>query len=210
MVSEFEKKVADEYNLRFIRYGAQPKSSLWFSEQRQILRFDLIINCIKRNSVPHYFSVNDIGCGYGGFLKRLQDNFSNDRFSYAGFDLAKSPIAYCERNYAKKGAQFYFSGVPSEMADYNVMSGTFNYAPDLTMKAWKDYLFTSLNSIWNLTRRSMIFNLMISEEEKITAQSISYIKKETVVNFCQRNFGTTYEYFCSKLPREITFCVSKK
>tara|TARA_Y100000768_G_scaffold196095_1_gene147358 strand:- start:301 stop:933 length:633 start_codon:yes stop_codon:yes gene_type:complete len=209
MVSEFEKKVADEYNSRFIRYGAQPKSSLWFSEQRQILRFDLIINCIKRNSVPRHFSVNDIGCGYGGFLKRLKSNFSSDRFSYAGFDLAKSPIAYCERKYAKKGAFFYSSGTPSEMADYSVMSGTFNYAPDLTVNAWRDYLFASLNSIWNLTRRSMIFNLMISEEDKITSQSISYIRKETILNFCESNFGATYEHFSSKLPREITFCVSK-
>jgi len=209
MVSEFEKKVAAEYNSRFIRYGAQPKSSLWFSEQRQILRFDLIINCIKRNSVPRHFSVNDIGCGYGGFLKRLKSNFNNDSFSYAGFDLAKSPIEYCERKYAKKGAYFYSSGTPSEMADYSVMSGTFNYAPDLTVNAWRDYLFTSLNSIWNLTRRSMIFNLMISEEDKITSQSISYIRKETILNFCQSNFGATYEHFSSKLPREITFCVSK-
>ena len=209
MVSEFEKKVADEYNSRFIRYGAQPKSSLWFSEQRQILRFDLIINCIKRNSVPRHFSVNDIGCGYGGFLKRLKSNFNNDSFSYAGFDLAKSPIEYCERKYAKKGAYFYSSGTPSEMADYSVMSGTFNYAPDLTVNAWRDYLFTSLNTIWNLTRRSMIFNLMISEEDKITSQSISYIRKETILNFCESSFGATYEHFSSKLPREITFCVSK-
>ena len=209
MMSAFEKKVADEYNSRFIKYGAQPKSSLWFSEQRQILRFDLIIDCIKRNPLPRYFSVNDIGCGYGGFLQRLQDNFSNDRFSYAGFDLAKSPIAYCERKYAKKGTRFYLIGTPLEMADYSVMSGTFNYAPDLTVKAWKDYLFTNLSSIWNLTRSSMIFNLMISEQEKITSQGISYIQKETVVNFCQRNFGTTQEYSYSKLPREITFCVSK-
>ena len=209
MVSEFEKKVADEYNSLFIKYGAQPKSSLWFSEQRQILRFDLIINCIKRNSVPRHFSVNDIGCGYGGFLKRLKSNFNNDSFSYAGFDLAKSPIEYCERKYAKKGAYFYSSGTPSEMADYSVMSGTFNYAPDLTVNAWRNYLFTSLNSIWNLTRRSMIFNLMISEEDKITSQSISYIRKETILNFCHSNFGATYEHFSSKLPREITFCVSK-
>ena len=209
MISGFEKKVADEYNSRFIRYGPQPKSSLWFSEQRQFLRFDLIIDCIKRNPVPPYFSVNDIGCGYGGFLQRLQDNFSNDRFSYAGFDLAKSPIAYCERKYAKKGALFYFTGTPLEMADYSVMSGTFNYAPGITVKAWKNYLFTSLNSIWNLTRCSMIFNLMISEEDKITSQSISYIRQETILNFCQSNFGATYEHFSSKLPREITFCVSK-
>ena len=209
MMSAFEKKVADEYNSRFIRYGPQPKSSLWFSEQRQFLRFDLIIDCIKRNPVPRYFAVNDIGCGYGGFLQRLQDNFSNDRFSYAGFDLAKSPIAYCERNYAKKGVKFYLNGIPTEMADYSVMSGTFNYAPDITVKAWKDYLCTTLNSIWNLTRCSMIFNLMISEEDKITSQNISYIRQETILNFCQSNFGATCEYFSSKLPREITFCVSK-
>ena len=210
MVNEFEKKVADEYNSRFIRYGAQPKSSLWFSEQRQILRFDLIIKCIKKNLPPGQFLINDIGCGYGGLLKRLEDNFSINRFSYAGFDLAKSPIAYCERRYARNGAEFYFNGIPSEIADYSVMSGTFNYAPDITSKAWKDYLFKNLNSIWNLTRRSMIFNLMISEEERITSQSISYIQKETILNFCERNFGKTYEYFSSKLPREITFCVCKK
>ena len=210
MINEFEKKVADEYNSRFIKYGAQPKSSLWFSEQRQILRFDLIIECIKRNLPQGQFLINDIGCGYGGLLKRLEDNFSIDRFSYSGFDLAKSPIAYCQRRYARKGAQFYFGGIPSEIADYNVMSGTFNYAPDITFKAWKGYLFKSLNSIWSLTRRSMIFNLMISEEERITSQKISYIEKETVINFCQRNFGTTYEYFSSRLPREITFCVCKK
>ena len=209
MDNEFEKKVADEYNSRFIKYGAQPKSSLWFSEQRQILRFDLIIKSIKRNLPPGKFLINDIGCGYGGLLKRLEDNFNIDSFSYAGFDLAKSPIAYCNRRYARNGVQFYFSGIPLETADYSVMSGTFNYAPDITFKAWKDYLFKSLNSIWSLTRRSMIFNLMISEKERITSQSISYIEKETVLNFCQRNFGTTHEYFSSKLPREITFCVCK-
>ena len=209
MVSEFEKKVAEEYNSRFQNYGAQPESSLWFSEKRQNLRFDLIIEYIKRNLVRRDFSVNDIGCGYGGFLKRLQDNFSNNSFSYAGFDLAKSPVEYCERNYCKKGVQFYCSGIPLVMADYSVMSGTFNYAPDLTIKAWKDYLFKTLNTIWSLTRRSMIFNLMVSEEEKITSQSISYIKKETVVKFCEKNFGKTYEYFSPELPKEITFCVNK-
>lgn len=209
MIGEFEKKVAEEYDLRFLKYGAQPKSSLWFSEQRQTLRFDAIITTMERNQLPRHFSINDIGCGYGGFLKRLQDNFSNDRFSYVGFDLAKSPVEYCDRHFAKKGVKFYCSSIPTKVADYSVMSGTFNYVPDLTVKAWKDYLFTSLSSIWNLTRHSMIFNLMISEEEKITPQRISYIRKETVVNFCQQNFGETYESFSSKLPKEITFCVHK-
>ena len=208
MVWEFEKKVADEYNLRFLKYGAQPKSSLWFSEHRQNLRFDLIIECIKRNQTSSHFSINDIGCGYGGFLKRLQENFTNDRFSYMGFDLAKSPVSYCKLKYEKTGVRFHCSSIPDEIAHYNVMSGTFNYAPDLTVRAWKEYLFTSLNSIWSLTRHSMIFNLMIGEE-KITQQKIAYIDKETIVNFCQRNFGATSQHLSTKLPKEITFAVRR-
>ena len=209
MVFEFEKKVAKEYEARFKNYGAQPKSSLWFSEQRQISRFDLIIEYIKRNPALHDFSVNDIGCGYGGFLKRLQDNYSSNSFSYSGFDLANSPVEYCKRKYVRNGVRFYCSSMPFEMADYSVMSGTFNYAPDLTVKAWKDYLFKTLNEIWSLTRHSMIFNLMVSEEEKITSQNISYIRKETVVQFCDDNFGKTYDHYSPNLPREITFCVDK-
>ena len=72
--SGFEKKVADDYNLRFHKYGAHPKSSLWFSEQRQLLRFDLIIQCIKNSPAPSYFNLNDIGCGYGE-----QDFFLNNK-----------------------------------------------------------------------------------------------------------------------------------
>ena len=75
------------------------------------------------------------------------------------------------------------------------MSGTFNYAPGLTLGAWKEYLFSSLNSTWSITRHSMIFNLMISEQAKITPQSISYIEKEAVINFCQKNRGNFHIFF---------------
>ena len=210
MVREFEKKVAYEYNSRFLKYGAQPKSSLWFSEHRQNLRFDIIIACIKRNQTSRHFSINDIGCGYGGFLKRLQENFSDNRFSYAGFDLAKRPVSYCKLKYANTRVQFHCGSIPKEIAHYNVMSGTFNYAPDLTLRAWKEYLFSSLNSIWGITRNCMVFNLMIGKEEKITSQKIAYIEKETIVTFCQRNFGATSQHLSANLPKEITFSVCKK
>ena len=95
------------------------------------------------------------------------------------------------------------------MADYSVMSGTFNYAPGLTVNEWKNYLFDNLTSIWSLTRRRMIFNLMISNEAVITSQHISFIEKETVINFCQKNFGETQKHYSPKLPKEITFCVSR-
>ena len=104
---KFEKKVADDYNFRFHKYGAQPKASLWFSEQRQLLRFELIIKCIKNSSAPSFFDLNDIGCGYGGFLKRLQANFDKSQFCYRGFDLASEPIDYCKRHFGQKGMSFF-------------------------------------------------------------------------------------------------------
>ncbi len=207
---KFEKKVADDYNFRFDKYGAQPKASLWFSEQRQLLRFELIIKCIKNSPAPSFFDLNDIGCGYGGFLKQLQGNFDKNQFCYRGFDLASEPVEYCKRHFAQKGMSFFCGSIPSIHADFNIMSGTFNYAPGLTLGAWKDYLFSSLNSTWSITRHRMIFNLMISEQAKITPQSISYIEKEAVINFCQKNLGETSTYFSSKLSKEITFCVQKK
>ena len=53
----FEKKIASEYNSRFLKYGAQPKSSLWFSKERQILRFDLIISLMKDDGANQYLSL---------------------------------------------------------------------------------------------------------------------------------------------------------
>ena len=205
----FEKKIASEYNSRFLKYGAQPKSSLWFSKERQILRFDLIISLMKDDGANQYFSVNDIGCGYGGFLERLMIKFRNKEFSYFGFDVAENPIEFCKHNFDQQNVRFYCRSTPVQMADYSVMSGTFNYAPGLSVSEWTAYLFGNLNSIWSLTRRSMIFNLMISDEAVITSQDISYIKKETVVNFCQKNFGDIQQFYSSKLPKELTFCVSR-
>ena len=206
---DFEKKVSREFNSRFLKYGAQPKSSLWFSKERQILRFDLIINLMKKNGANKHFSVNDIGCGYGGFLERLMVTLRHKEFSYFGFDIAKKPIEYCKLNFDQKGVQFYCGSIPVQMADYSVMSGTFNYAPGLSVSEWKNYLFKCLTSIWSSTRRRMIFNLMVSNEAAITSQGISFIEKETVINFCQTNFGDTQQYFLPKLPKEITFCVSR-
>ena len=205
----FEKKVSREFNSRFLRYGAQPKSSLWYSKERQILRFDLMIKLMKNYGANRRFTVNDIGCGYGGFLERLTVSFRHREFSYLGFDIAKNPIEYCKRNFVQKGVQFYCGSIPAQMADYSVMSGTFNYAPGLSVNEWKNYLFDNLTSIWSLTRRRMIFNLMISNEAVITSQHISFIEKETVINFCQKNFGETQKHYSPKLPKEITFCVSR-
>ena len=124
----FEKKVAVEYNSRFIKYGAQPKSSLWFSRERQNERFDTIIYFMKKSSVPQFFSINDIGCGYGAFLEYLLNNEDYHKYNYFGYDVSCNVIEFCKKNFLNNGV-FYRSASPKFATDFIIMSGTFNFFP---------------------------------------------------------------------------------
>ena len=86
---------------------------------------------------------------------------------------------------------------------------TYNYAPVLSPKQWQDYLFENLTQIWKFTRLSMIFNLSVADEARITNQNISYFNKDNVKNFCANNLGRTNLFLSEKLPKEVTFHISK-
>ena len=85
------------------------------------------------------------------------------------------------------------------------MSGTFNYAPNLTVKSWKEYLFANLKTAWSLTKQSMIFNLMIAEEAKITQQCIAFIEKEAVLNIAKKILGTHTTIFRLSFLKNLHF-----
>ena len=84
MFLSIDSKIAEIYNQRFLKLGPSPEASMWFSKKRQFKRFDIIFNEIKLLNKDNNRSIIDIGCGYGAFLKHLQDSFSNDRFHYYG------------------------------------------------------------------------------------------------------------------------------
>ena len=43
-----EAVIAQKYNFRFAKYGAVPEASLWFSEDRQFMRFKLIADVLDQ------------------------------------------------------------------------------------------------------------------------------------------------------------------
>ena len=82
-----EAVIAQKYNFRFSKYGAVPEASLWFSQDRQFMRFKLIADVLDQAIKGSSFSISDIGCGYGALLPYLKKRFPNSEFTYNGFSL---------------------------------------------------------------------------------------------------------------------------
>ena len=202
-----EATVAQKYNKRFTRLGAVPEASLWFSKERQLTRFKLIADIVEQKRPVSNFSIHDIGCGYGPFLPYLVHRFPNKDFTYTGFEIAEKPLNYCRKTYQASNVFFKLGNLPNKLSDFNVMSGTYNYAPVLSPKVWQDYLFKNLTQIWNYSRLGIIFNISVAEAPKITTQNISYFSQGNVMKFCQNKLGKTTLIFSDDLPKEATFSI---
>jgi hypothetical protein len=202
-----EATIARTYNKRFTKLGAVPEASLWFSKERQLVRFKLIADVVAQKRPKENFSITDIGCGYGAFVPYLFQRFPNEDFTYNGFEIAEKPLNYCIKTYTRSNVVFKMGNLPKRHSDFSIMSGTYNYAPVLSPKVWQAYLFKNLSQIWSYSRLGIIFNLSVASEAKITSQNISYFSQENVMSFCQNELGKTSLSFSDNLPKEATFSV---
>tara|TARA_B100000214_G_C23933350_1_gene611904 strand:+ start:810 stop:1439 length:630 start_codon:yes stop_codon:yes gene_type:complete len=202
-----EATIARTYNKRFTKLGAVPEASLWFSKERQLVRFKLIADVVAQKRPKENFSITDIGCGYGAFVPYLFQRFPNEDFTYTGFEIAEKPLNYCIKTYKRSNVVFKMGNLPKRHSDFSIMSGTYNYAPVLSPKVWQAYLFKNLSQIWSYSRLGIIFNLSVASEAKITSQNISYFSQENVMSFCQNELGKTSLSFSDNLPKEATFSV---
>ena len=202
-----EATIAQKYNKRFSKLGAVPEASLWFSKERQLVRFKLIADVVAQKRPKENFSITDIGCGYGAFVPYLFQRFPNEDFTYTGFEIAEKPLNYCIKTYKRSNVVFKMGNLPKRHSDFSIMSGTYNYAPVLSPKVWQAYLFKNLSQIWSYSRLGIIFNLSVASEAKITSQNISYFSQENVMSFCQNELGKTSLSFSDNLPKEATFSV---
>ena len=208
MFRSIDSKIAEIYNQRFLKLGPSPEASMWFSKKRQFKRFDIIFNEIKLLNKNNKRSIIDIGCGYGAFFEFLLERGADDIWSYYGYDVSNEVIKFCKEHYSQE-AEFYNGSIPTFMADFIIMSGTYNFFPAKDYNSWKLYFYRSLKAIWSKTTCAMIFNLQTSNKEKITDGGIVYTYKDEIENFCKSNFGNVKAVINPVIPKDVTFVIKK-
>ena len=204
-----EREIASTFSRRFTKFGPQPEASLWFSEARQNARFSVITAIIRERIQNRKVSICDIGCGYGGFLKFLQNKHNNIDFEYIGYDLADNLIEFCDSKMRSKNARFMQGSRPVELMDFSIMSGTYNYAPQTTVSDWRSYFRGELEHIFDKTKKCLILNLMISDLPRISKSGIFYEELNDFKVFCEERLGAVTTYDHVLLKNEKTFCITR-
>ena len=204
-----EREIASTFSRRFTKFGPQPEASLWFSERRQYARFSIIADIICEKTQSQKVSICDIGCGYGGFLKFLQNTHNNMDIEYTGYDLADNLIEFCDRKMSSENARFMQGSRPVELMDFSIMSGTYNYAPQTTVKDWRSYFRSELESIFAKTKKCLILNLMIADLPRISKSGIFYEELNDFKVFCEERLGAVTTYDHVLLKNEKTFCITR-
>jgi len=208
-LSKSEREIAATFNSRFEAYGPTPEASLWFNKSRQLARFSKLTEAIVSRVSNNEVTIGDVGCGYGAFLDYLAKHNSEIRFKYYGYDIADRVIAYCSKNLQTANATFLHSSRPTRKADFHVMSGTYNYTPNMGVGSWRSYMRDEIKYIFSATNKCIVFNLMLADKAYISKSSIFYEEVEHFLSFCRKELGETTILEHPLLRLEKTFCIEK-
>jgi len=208
-LSKSEREIAATFNSRFEAYGPKPEASLWFNKSRQLARFSKLTEAIVSRVSNNEVTIGDVGCGYGAFLDYLAKHNSEIRFKYYGYDIADRVIAYCSKNLQTANATFWHRSRPTRKADFHVMSGTYNYTPNMGVGSWRSYMRDEIKYIFSATNKCIVFNLMLADKAYISKSSIFYEEMEHFLSFCRKELGETTILEHPLLRLEKTFCIEK-
>ena len=180
-------EVASYYSGKLAQYGATARGVDWNGETSQAVRFEQLCKIIEPK-IP-YFSLSDLGCGYGALLDYLRDKHINCK--YLGVDISQDMIRAAEQRYdATDRVRFIRSVAPDQVADYCVASGIFNVRLESTDTEWFDYLESTLDVLDRASSRGFAFNCLTSYSDKEKKRDhLYYADPCRLFDVCKRRYS---------------------
>ncbi len=179
------------------KHGGGAEGVGWKNEEAQQVRFDQLAKLLPKNN---HFTVNDLGCGTGGFYQYLNDR--SFKFEYYGYDVLKDMIDLCNANKAVSNAKFYHIGSVTEIAvaDFSIASGIFNIKYELPDDYWKSYIIDTLKELNRKSRLGFAFNALTSYSDKEhMKKELFYSNPLELFDFCKTqlaaNVALLHDYF---------------
>ena len=180
-------EVAKYYSDKLSEHGDSPLGVDWNGEGSQNVRFEQLCKVIDLESP--YFSLADLGCGYGALLEYLQDRHVS--WTYLGVDISQEMIEAAERRHTATGqARFIAAAEPDQVADYCLASGIFNVRLGRSDADWLDYLQDTLDVLDRTSRLGFAFNCLTSySDEGKKRDYLYYADPCRLFDLCKRRYS---------------------
>lgn len=204
-MKKIHKKIERYYSEKIIIHGATPEGVDWNGEDGQNLRFQQISKVIDGN----FFSINDIGCGYGKYCQYLNDRY--EFFDYYGYDLSSEMIETAKSIYPN----FIFIEIDNlnqvSYSDYSVASGIFNVKMNYSDSEWLSYVLQTIDQIDNISKRGFAFNCLTSYSDNEKKRDYLYYANPCeIFNYCKTKFSRNVSLLHDYDLYEFTIIVKKQ
>ena len=185
------------------RYGPTPRGVDWNCAATQDLRF---LQLLKICNVRRPFSLNDIGCGYGGLLGYILKCRPHVRLDYLGIDLSERMIGHAKRLWSNRpDVHFVQAGRSSRIADYSIASGIFNVRLGHPRRVWERLVADTLIAMRATSTLGFAVNFMAPlPSAGIGERNLYRTDPERWIDFCERKLGCSVEIKNGYGLREFT------
>ena len=195
------------YTDRISHHGVGPRGVDWTCTATQELRF---VQLLKLCDFGRPFSLNDVGCGYGGLVDFVARQFQKTEIDYLGLDLSPAMISRARRrNRGRQGCRFLVGCEIPRIADYTVASGVMNVMLDHPRLLWEEFVADTLRRMHASSRLGFAVNFM-AEKPDGTTKGLYRVDPSHWTLFCQQTLGCRVEVVEGYGMREYTLLVGPR
>lgn len=154
--------ISQVYDHRLKERGPSANGVFWKNAEGQILRHEILLQIIAPKDLLGGITINDLGCGYGALFEMIKSTPLMKDSRYFGNDISAQMIEAAHVRNHEPCATFKQSAQVAQSADYSFASGTFNMFMGADPKLWRDYVFATVQHLWEHTNKGLAFNLLDS------------------------------------------------
>ncbi len=204
--SEILAEVSEYYTNKLLVHGAIPQGVDWNSHEGQEIRFEQLVKIIESSD---FFTLNDLGCGYGGLHDYLKTQYN--KFSYTGIDVSEEMILAAQKREHLNDAKYLIGSEPKEIADYGIASGIFNVKFERDEIEWFNYFEATLDILDRTSRRGFSFNCLTSYSDSDKMRNnLYYADPCKVFDYCKKRYSRQVALLHDYNLFEFTILVRKK
>jgi SAM-dependent methyltransferase len=175
--------VTRAYERRLNQFGNDARGVFWQNKEYQFKRFEILSRIFDPENNNKDIVIHDFGCGYGALFAFLADKPIMKNAHYVGTDMSRKMITAARQNINDPRAEFRHHQVAVDVADYTLVSGTFNMHLGQDEEEWEAYIKACLMQLWSKTQVGLAFNMLRNNAQDIY-DGLYYINGHDLFDFC--------------------------